>query len=58
MGIIKENIIKEYKVKEKYNVFITDKDNNVKINIICDDINFLNEITSSVNEIIKTVYYT
>lgn len=58
MNIIKENIIKEYKVKEKYNSYITDISNNVKINIQCDDINFLNKAVYVINQTIDEVFYT
>lgn len=43
--------------KEKYNSYITDS-NNVKINIQCKDINFLNKVVYVINQTIEEVFYT
>lgn len=44
--------------KEKYNSYITDFPNNVKINIKCEDIDFLNEVVNEINKVIEKVFYT
>ena len=44
--------------KEKYNSYIIDVPNNVKINIKCEDINFLNEVVNEINKVIEKVFYT
>lgn len=44
--------------KEKYNSYIIDTFNNVKINIKCENINFLNEVVDEINRVIEEVFYT